>query len=105
MINQNEPIWNESYLNSLRGKIFKIIPLVQQKNENVYSYVNAVTFQVSGLKHVVEDLENNHLYIDMWAVLEETLTELLAPDPDVQLIRSELLRIVNSIDKMQKRSE
>lgn len=102
MISQEEKAWNEEYLGRLRGKVFKIIPLIEEGSDDVYKYVCSLTFQVSGLKHVISGLEYSHEYIDLWSVLEETVNELISPNPDTRLIRGEILRVIKSIDRLQK---
>ena len=101
VVDQNSSLFN-SYLEVLKSRVFKILPLLEEKNEGVSKYIASLLFELSGLQHVVIDLEDNHLYLTLLATLEEIYSEITLDNYDASVLRSEILRSVGIVGKLQK---
>ena len=101
MINRDGELF-QNYLESLKGRIFKILPLVEQQNAGVSKYLNSLLFELSGLENVIGKLHNNYNYIILIATLDEVYSEVLMGDYDLSVIRSEIMKSINVVEKLQK---
>lgn len=88
----------QSYLENLKNRIFKILPLIEENNDGISKYTNSLLFELSGVGHVIEGIENDHYYISLLATLERVSEELIAPDVDLNCVRSEVLKCLNIIE-------
>lgn len=85
-----------AYLTELKNRVFKIIPLfVEEKNSGVYKHIDTVFDELLGLKDVFERLEAKDWYISTLATLKTFKNKKLGD----RQVRSEVLRLLNLIDK------
>lgn len=91
-----------NYLEVLKGRVFKILPLLEEDNVGVEKYIASLLFELNGLKNVILKLDNNHHYITLLATLEEIYSETVLKDYDISCLRSEILKSINVVNKLQK---
>lgn len=92
----------ESYLEVTKSRIFKILPLLEEKNEGVYHYVDSLLFELYGLQYVVNEVKDSFNYLSILCGLESILDEVLIKERDLKFIRSEIFRLINTVEKIQK---
>lgn len=102
MINQNNPMFF-SYLETLKNRLFKIIPLFEENNEGIYKYIDSLLFELGGMIYVVKELKNNSMFLSLIATLESLLDESLAGEYNISLVRREVFRCLNIVEKLQQR--
>lgn len=103
MINQNNPMFF-SYLETLKNRLFKIIPLFEENNEGIYKYIDSLLFELSGMIYVVKELKNNSMFLSIIATLESLLDESLAGEYNISLVRREVFRCLNIVEKLQQKA-
>lgn len=103
MINHNNPMFF-SYLENLKNRLFKIIPLFEESNEGIYKYIDSLLFELGGMIYVVKELENNSMFLSLIATLESLLDESLAGEYNIHLIRREVFRCLNIVEKLQQKA-
>ena len=101
MISQDSTLFY-NYLEVLKGRVFKILPLLEEKNVGVEKYIGSLLFELYGFQNVVETLENNHHYTSIISTLEEIYNVALLNEYDLSVIRSEILKSINLVNKLQK---
>lgn len=102
MIERNNPMVF-SYLETLKNRLFKIIPLFEENNEGIYKYIDSLLFELSGMLYVVEGFKNNSMFLSIIATLESLLDESLACEYDLSLIRREIFKCLNIVEKLQQK--
>lgn len=103
MINQNNPMFF-SYLETLKNRLFKIIPLFEENNEGIYKYIDSLLFELGGMIYVVKELKNNSMFLSLIATLESLLDESLAGEYNISLVRREVFRCLNIVEKLQQKA-
>lgn len=91
-----------SYLETLKNRLFKIIPLFEEGNSEIHKYIDSLLFELCGMIYVVEKLKNSHLFLSLIATLESLYDESLAPEYSISLIRREVFRCLNVVEKLQQ---
>jgi hypothetical protein len=94
-----------NYLSKLKNRLFKILPLFEEKNDGLYLYIDSLCFELYGLQYVVNGIEQSNVYIGLLATLESLLDESIIHEKGDKFIRSEILRIVNVVDKLKEEGE
>lgn len=92
----------DSYLEVSKGRIFKILPLLEEENEGLYHYVDSLLFELYGLQYVISGVKESFNYLSLLGGLESILDELLIKEKDFKFIRSEILRLTGVVEKIQK---
>lgn len=102
MIRQDNPIIF-SYLETLKNRLFKIIPLFEENNEGIYKYIDSLLFELYGMIYVVEGFEDNSMFLSLIATLESLLDESLVAEYNIPLIRREVFKCLSIIKKIQQK--
>lgn len=91
------------HIKTMTGKIYKILPLFQEENEGLTTYISSLIYELEGLSERVDEKQNSMLQtiID---VLEHVYNDSLAPNPDINIVRREILNCTNLFQKMFERS-
>lgn len=97
MINQSS-IFYVSYLTGLKSKIFKILPLFEEENHEVFIYIDSLCMELYGQQYVFEDLVAGDWYISTLGTLEAFLAGKVYFDK-THIVKREVLKICNNIDK------
>lgn len=91
----------QDYLDKLKGRIFKILPMYEANIKTLHSYVTALSFEVDGVKKVTEGYDGAWL-VQTKGILKKLEEEVLKED-NVDLVRSKVLGLVNSKNKVVKK--
>ena len=91
----------QDYLDKLKGRIFKILPMYETKIKTLPSYVSALTFEIEGVKKVTDEYDGAWL-VQTKGILKNLEEEVLKEE-NVDLIRSKVLGLVNSKNKVVKK--
>lgn len=103
-IKLNSPLAN-SYFTNLKNRIFKILPLTEEGNDGVVKYANSLLFELNGIVNVIDGIENQCYFLSLLGTLESVSEELLAPDIDLECVRSEILKCLNIIQYNLQKGE
>lgn len=94
MINENDYL---SYMRSLRGSIFKILPLYEEEVKTLPEYIKALIFEVHNVKEITTEYDGAWL-VETHAILNGLVNECQKEDSH-DLIRSKILGMVKNISK------
>ena len=101
MINMDSTLF-DSYLEITKNRIFKILPLLEDKNEGLYHYIDSLLFEIYGLQYVVTGVKNSHNYLSLLCTLESIQDEVIAQEKGFKFIRSEIFRLIGTVEQLQK---
>lgn len=87
------------YLNSLVNSVFKILPLYEENNFGVSTYVESLLFELYGLESAIE-MKYSYEYISLLSNLESVKIEVSKGDSDKPIIKREIFKCINIIKNM-----
>lgn len=101
MVNDKQ---HKEYLIDLKNRIYKILPMCEEKNENVLEHTDATLFEVKGLFSVIPSAKTSVWHIRAVSVLSHlsdnySLSQLHDPVVVKKDIRREILNLLNIIDR------
>lgn len=87
------------YLNSIVNSVFKILPLYEEHNVGIETYVESLIFELSGLEKVVA-IEHSAEYYSLLATLESIKEEIPKEHSKKSVIKREVFKCINTIKNM-----
>lgn len=87
------------YLNSVVNSVFKILPLYEEQNVGVATYVESLIFELDGLQHVVA-IEHSYEYISLLSTLASVKAEVEKDGSKKPVIKREVFKCINIIKNM-----
>lgn len=97
MIDNNEKL--VVYLNSLVNSIFKTLPLYEEKNIGINSYLESLLGELYLLDKVVK-VEHGYEYISLLSTLELVRVEISKEDSRKHIIKRELFKSINIVKNL-----
>lgn len=93
------------YLDTLINSVFKILPLYEEKNVGIETYVESLLFELYGLDKVIK-IENSYEYISLLSTLESIKKEVANSDSEKKVVKREVFKCIsiikNAIGKLEK---
>lgn len=86
------------YIKKLKNRIFKILPLFEEKNEGIATYIDSIIYEVYGLQYVVEE-EVKPLIISILSILKHFHDDSLKSDVNIRQIKREVFHCLDLIEK------
>jgi hypothetical protein len=102
MISNNERL--VGYLDTLINSVFKVLPLYEENNEGVDTYVESLIFELYGLENVV-NMESSSEYISLLSTLESIKKEVAKTNSEKKIIKREVFKSINIIKTMLNKIE
>ena len=87
-----------NYLIQLKDRVWKILPMYEEKNETIEEYINSVSFELMGLRGIIGELPHGIWYVKSLATLEQLKVEVLLIGKQ-KTVKKEVFKILNTIDK------
>lgn len=93
------------YLEGLVNRIFKILPLYEEKNDGVYGCLDSLIFELNGLEDIIPK-GNASEYLSLLSTLISLQKEITKEDTEKKVIKREIFKCINITknisDKIQK---
>lgn len=99
MINQNERKRLIVHLNSIVNSVFKVLPLYEEQNTGLKTYVESLLLELYGLQNVIE-IRHSHEYLSLLATLESIKREIDDENNKKSIIKREVFKCINIIKNM-----
>lgn len=101
MVNNQQQV---QYLNNLKNRIYKILPMCEEKNANVLEHINTTLFEVKGLFSVIPSAKTSVWHIRTVSVLSNlsenySVTQLHNHETCRKEVRREILNLLNIVDR------
>lgn len=89
----------KTHIETVTGKIYKILPLFEDRNSGLTTYIGSLIYELVGMSARLNARQNSMLQTIV-DTLEHVYDDSLAPDPDLEIIRREVLGCTNLFKKM-----
>jgi hypothetical protein len=97
MLDNNKRL--STYLNTVVNSVFKILPLYEENNVGLETYVESLLFELYGLDKVVS-MDNSYEYISLLSTLESVKTEVIKEDSKKATVKREVFKCINIVKNM-----
>lgn len=87
-----------NYFNFLIGRIWKILPMNEEGNKNLKSYIESLQRELIGNMNLIEDLKYDGYFI----TLLNKIQYLLSEEYDHDICRKEVFECIDIIKKISK---
>lgn len=87
------------YLNSVVNSVFKILPLYEEQNVGVKTYIESLLFELHGLEEAVS-IEHSYEYISLLSTLQSVKNEVAKSDSKKSIVKREVFKCINIIKNM-----
>lgn len=87
-----------NYLIQLKDRVWKILPMYEEKNETIEEYIDSVNFELFGLRGLIGELPHGIWYVKSLATLEQLKVETALIGKQKK-VKKEIFKILNTIDK------
>lgn len=94
MINEKDYL---AYLRSLRGSIFKILPLYEEEVKTLPEYIKALIFEVHNVKEITTEYDGAWL-VETHAILNGLFNECQIEN-NKEIVKNKVFTIVKNISK------
>lgn len=93
------------YLDTLINSVFKILPLYEEENVGIVTYVESLLFELYGLDKVF-DIKDSYEYVSILSILESIKEEIQKEDSEKRVIKREVFKCISiiksTIGKLEK---
>lgn len=101
MVNNQQQV---QYLNNLKNRIYKILPMCEEKNVNVLEHIDTTLFEVKGLFSVIPSAKTSVWHIRTVSVLSNlsenySIAQLHSHETCKKEVRREILNLLNIVDR------
>lgn len=86
------------YIDNLKDRVFKVLPLMEECNDGVSSYIDSLIYEVYGLYYIVNEKEQS-VIVTLLSILEHFYDDSIQPELDLVQIRREVFHCLTLIDK------
>lgn len=91
----------QAFLKSLIGKLFKILPLYEDKNAGLTRYLESLIYKLEQSENVFGDKNNGAEFGSILLTLHAIKADSIQFDRDKSFIKSEVFHLIDIINKMQ----
>lgn len=99
------PIFSD-YFNSLVDRIYKILPLFEEKNEGLFVYVQSLIYELNGLYWVVDSIRSNGDYLTLLSTLESISDDVMIQEEGSHaVVKREVFKCLEVVKKIKTTSE
>lgn len=86
-----------AYVNGMKGKIFKMLPMKENNIGSLNKYMNATLREFISSKEVVEYFKDNQDFLTLITIINSLINQ-----NDIELFRSDFFKAMNLIERMLK---
>ena len=87
-----------NYFNTLVNHFFKILPIREQNEESLTTYMQSLQAELLGCKELVSVLNNDASYLTLLAILQYLIDN---PECSVREVRREVFRSISICNKLR----
>lgn len=92
------------YLNSIVNSVFKILPLYEEDNYGIKTYLESLLLELYNLEKAIK-IEHSYEYISLLATLEAVKSEIFKEESKKPVVKREIFKCINIIKNMVGRLE
>lgn len=88
-----------SYLHSLIGRYYKILPLCEDHSPTLDKYMTSLLREMLGCEHLAASLKSDDRYISLLAILQS----LISDHSDLAVVRTDVFRAINILTQLKEK--
>lgn len=93
------------YLEKLVDRIFKILPMFEEKDGGLHKYINSLVVELLGFQELVKRLEVESEYVILVSTLKSLASHVIDFEDDKKVIRKEVFKCLDLIKKIRKKHD
>lgn len=90
----------QNYVRSLVNKFFKILPIREQEDENLKTYMESLQCELIGCRSLIAAVNADPLYMSMLCLLQSLIDHADAP---VSTFRREVFKAISICNKLKSK--
>ena len=99
--NAGVPVTEElvrNFFKSLVNRFFKILPMREQNEGSLVTYMNSLQLELLGAQNLLGELRNDTAYISLLSILQYLIDN---PDAAVQTVKREVFNCISLCNKLK----
>lgn len=93
------------YYKSLRGKVFKILPLYESNNDGLTRYIASLIFEMEGFLYRIKSEESLQEMISIISTADSLYDSSLFMDMSNEDVKSEIFKCLSVVNRLVDREE
>lgn len=89
-----------SYFKSLVNNFFKVLPMRENKEESLQTYMRSLQIELLGCKELIDVINDDALYLTLLSILQYLID---TPECSVQEVKREVFRAISICNKLKTR--
>lgn len=89
------------YFRTLVNKVFKILPIIENKEESITVYMRSLGIELAGFKSLIPSVGEDPSYLSLLSIFMWLYEHIDLPDTEYKVIRSEVFHLISICKKMQ----
>ncbi len=89
----------KDYFEILVNRFFKILPMRENKEDSLRTYMMSLSIELSGFSCLVPYYKTNHLFITLLSILEYLIDN---QDCDIDIVRREIFHAISICNKLKE---
>lgn len=89
-----------NFLNNLVNKFFKILPMREQEEKTLNTYIKSLQVELLGCKELVAAIKYDDLYLTLLSILQYLIDY---PECSVNEVKREVFRAISVCNKLKSR--
>lgn len=89
-----------NYFKTLVNNFFKVLPMRENNEETVQTYMKSLQIELIGCQEFVEIIKNDSLYLTLLAILQYLIDH---PECPISEVKREIFRAISICNKLQAR--
>jgi hypothetical protein len=94
----------KSYLKTLVDRVFKILPMYEEKNETLFTYIQSLLYELGGFQELVDGIEKQSDFVSLLATLEALSTDSVFFDAEASHMKRETFKCINLIKRIEEKT-
>lgn len=87
-----------SYFSNLVNQFFKILPMRENEEDSLITYMQSLQMELFGCKSLIPELGENSFYLTLMSILQYLID---TPDSDVSVVKREVFRAISICHKLK----
>lgn len=91
------------YFKSLVNKVFKILPIIENQEESIATYLDSLGCELNGFKSLLPSVGEDPLFLSLLAIYKWLFDSLSESDSEYKVIRREVFHAISICKKLEGR--
>lgn len=88
----------QNYFKNLVNQFFKILPMRENNEESLITYMQSLQVELIGCKELIPDVRENSHYLSLLSILQYLIDN---PDCSLHVVKREIFRAISICNKLK----